>query len=451
MTFVHTLEYISLQILLIPTIIIVCVGVIVSVKLNFIQFKAFPQMFVALFNALKPQKNNEGKETIRASRALFTAMSTTIGTSSIVAPAIAIRLGGPGALVGFLIATLLGGALTYAEVALALRYRKKNKDGTIAGGPMQYLKSIHPSLAKLYAVSGVVLLAIWSSLQANTLADLLYAYDIPNYVTGIVLSLLVLGALLGGIQRIGKISEKLVPFMFFLYTGAALWIIGLNISQLPGIVSLIYTSAFTPSAFFGGVATGSAFSAIRWGLFRGVQANEAGVGTAAIPHSMAEIYSPQEQGILAMVSIYSHGFICLLSGLVTLCTGTWSDYSLPFGISLITRAFELYFSSFGPFVLTLSAILFAYGTIVGNSYNGSQCFSYFSGKSNVRWYYFLVAFLILGGAISRVKLLWIISDFFLIPVALPNIIGILILIFKEESFFARYPSTAQLIHDKATN
>lgn len=433
MSFITLLEHISIDILFLPTIIIVLAGILITFKTRFIQLRAVPTMLKTLFRSLTTKKQIKNKETIKASRALFTAMSTTIGTSSIVSPAIAIKLGGPGALVGFMISSLLGGALIYTEVTLALKYRKKMPDGSIMGGPMQYLQTITPSLGKIYAIGGVAMLVIWSSLQANTLSDLLVPYHIPGYVTGLILAALVLAALTGGIKRIGAISEKLVPFMFFLYTGAALWVILMNISRLSETFDMIFRSAFSARALFGGAAGGGLFHALRWGLLRGVQANEAGVGTSSIPHSMADVSDPEQQGILSMVAIYSQAFICILSGLMILLTGTWQDPNISFGINMITQAFAMHFSAAGPLILTISAILFAYGTILGNSYNGSQCFNYFTRNKNLKAYYFIIAALIFIGAIADVKSLWIISDFFLIPVAISNVIGIVYLSFKSKS------------------
>jgi AGCS family alanine or glycine:cation symporter len=332
-----------------------------------------------------------------------------------------------------MISSLLGGALIYTEVTLALKHRKKRPDGSIMGGPMQYLRTITPVLSNIYAAGGVLLLVVWSSIQSNTLSDLLTPYHIPGYATGLILAMLVLVALIGGIKRIGAISEKLVPFMFFLYTGASLWIIFMNASKLLPTFELIFRSAFSSQALLGGVAGGSLFNALRWGLFRGIQANEAGVGTATIPHSMAAVKNPQQQGILSMVAIYSHGFICLLSGLITILTGTWQDPNISFGIGMITHAFAMYFSALGPLILTISAVLFAYGTILGNSYNGSHCFTYFTKNKHLKAYYFIIAAFIFLGAIADVKSLWIISDFFLIPVAISNVIGIVYLSFRDKS------------------
>ncbi len=436
MDFVNYLEQLSNKILLIPCLFILLVSIIITIKTRFVQLRTIPFMLKILFsNIFSPTKTSSKDQTISANKALFTAMATTIGISSIVAPAIAIRLGGPGTLVGFMIASLLGGAVTFTEVSLALDYRKKLKDGTIMGGPMQYLNAIHPLFAKWYAYAAFILLVVWSARQANTLADMLNPYHVPDYITGIVLALLVVIALIGGIKKIGDIAQKLVPSMFFLYTGASLWIILCNLSKLPGVFELIFKSALSKEMLLGTGIGGGMLYVIRWGILGGFQNNEAGMGTSAIPHSMAATKNPLTQGILSMVAIYSHGLLCFLSGLVVLLTGTWKNLSIPTGINIVGTSFGYYFSTIGPIVLGFSAILFAYTTILGNSYYGSQCFSFITKNKYTKSYYWLMAILIPLGTIFDVKLIWVITDFFVLAVALPNTIGILILSFRRRDLF----------------
>lgn len=376
-------------------------------------------------------------QTIQANKALFTAMSTTIGIASIVAPAIAIRLGGPGTLVGFMIASLLGGAVSFTEVTLALAYRKKLKDGTIMGGPMQYLKAIHPTFAQWYAYAGFILLVVWSARQANTLSDLLNPYHMPRHFTGAFLAIFVVFSLIGGIKRVGEIAQKLVPAMFLLYTSASLWIVLCNLNKLPGIFELIFKSAFSKEILLGTGIGSSILYVMRWGLLGGFQNNEAGMGTSSIPHSMADIKSPISQGILSMIAIYSHGLLCILSGLVVLLTGTWKDPAIDVGINIVNTSFTYYFSNIGAITLAISAILFAYTTILGNSYNGSQCFFFITKNKYAKCYYWLTAILIFLGTIFDVKLIWVVTDFFVLAVALPNIVGILILMFRRKDLFTK--------------
>lgn len=436
--FESILKEISAHLLLISSFIILFVSIILSFKTKFVQFRMLPRMFKSLFIApFNKNKVHEGSQTILAHKALFTAMSTTIGISSIVSPAIAIRLGGPGALLGFLLTTIFGSAANFTEVTFALYYRKQLSNGTIMGGPMQYLKDeLSAFWGKWYAFFCLILMIVWSAAQSNQLAavlssELLGKYAIAEPITGIFLALSICLILIGGIKRIGNFSEKLVPTMFFLYVSASLWIICANYTLLPSIFKLILDSALKPTAFAAGVVVGGFANAFRWGIFKGVQSNEAGIGTSTIPNSMAETSSPTNQGILSMAATYSAGFICILSGLVTLLCGTWNQTNVKLGINMIAYAFSNYFSYAGIIILTISAFLFAFGTILGNSYNGSQCFNFLSKNRYLNYYYSFSTVAIFLGAILDVTFVWTIIDFFLIPVAVPHIIGILIIAFKK--------------------
>jgi AGCS family alanine or glycine:cation symporter len=421
------------QLLFFSCIIILIASLVLTIKTRFVQFRMIPRMLKLFFGK---KKGEESSATVRAHRALFTAMSTTIGISTIVSPFIAIRLGGPGAVLGFFIATLLGTAVNFAEVTLALSYRKQ-RDGKVLGGPMQYLKdAIHPFLAKWYAFFGFVLLMAWSSAQSNQLAQILSSpllgqFHIPVWVTGIFLAVFITLILIGGIKRVADISTKLVPLMFLLYVGSSLWIIFLNLEKLPEVLNLIIVSAISPQTFATGATVGGIVSALRWGVFKGLQSNEAGVGTQTIPHSMAETEIASQQGILSMISTYSAGFICILSSLVALMTETWMDVELSIGINMVAASFERYFSSIGVLIIGLSAFLFAFGTILGNSFNGSQCFSYLSNQRFLKFYYLATAALIFWGSISEVTVVWSVIDFFLIPVVIPHILAVVFLAFKR--------------------
>lgn len=432
------LSLLSGYLLLASCLIILVASVILSFKTRFVQFRMLPLMIKSIVSLVFRKKTEvEDSQTILAHKALFAAMSTTIGLSTIVSPVIAIHLGGPGALVGFFLTTIFGTAANYAEVTFALSFRKRLENGTIMGGPMQYLKDgIHPFLAKWYAFFCLILMVSWSSAQANQLADilnspLLGSFQIPAEITGSFLGLLVVFVLLGGIKRISKLTENLVPTMFILYVGAALWIVVSNYSLLPKIGYSIYQSLQSPYSLASGALVGGLTNALRWGIFKGVQSNEAGIGTPTIPHSMAETQTPMQQGILSMTSTYSSGFICLLSGIVTLMTDTWQNESIKLGINMVAESFFLYFSYIGIVIVVICAFLFAFGTIIGNGYNGSQCFGFLTNNQYVKYYYFLTGFLVFLGAISDVKIVWSLIDFVLIPVAIPHIIGIVFLAFKR--------------------
>ena len=271
----------------------------------------------------------------------------------------------------------------------------------------------------------------WTSNQANQLASLLTPLNVPHNVTGIVAAIAVVFMLIGGIKRIGSIAEKLVPTMFVLYSSAMLWVIASNISLLPSTLILIVKSAFSTHGA-GGAAIGFGMQRVfRWGLAKGLQANESGLGTSSIAHSAAETNNPIDQGILAMVAVYTNGLLCTLSGLAILMTGVWKDTSLVFDISMIDKVLSLYFPGVGSIVLVICGTLFSFTTIMGNSYYGMKCFSYLTNHRFELAHHFLVAAVIYIGAISDVRFIWSVVDFFMIPVAVINIIGLIVLSFKK--------------------
>jgi AGCS family alanine or glycine:cation symporter len=430
--FIDWLIQLSNSLLFLPALLVLFAGLLISILTGFIQIRAIPTMCRLFVSTLSNRKQSTDVHSISPYRALLTSLSTTLGTMSIVAPMVAIKLGGPGAVAGFVISMFLGGAVSFTEVSLALRHRKKMEDGTIMGGPMQYLADkVHPWLAKWYAAATMVLLLVWCSNQANTVADLLDDFYIPDYVTGLVLAGLVFVALIGGIQRIGSISAKLVPVMFVIYLTSSLWIVFTHLGEVPRVFRMVFEACTGGEGMAVGAATGGIVQALRWGLLKGVSSNEAGVGTATIPHSKADIKCPVEQGVLSLVAIYSTGFISLISCFLTLLSGTWADPSVPVGVRTATATFAIYLPQIGPIILLICTLLFAYGTILGNNYNGSQCFGYLTRQRYIRLYHVFTCFVVFGGAVVNVQLIWVMSDFFLIPVLLPNIIGIIILSFKE--------------------
>ncbi len=305
------------------------------------------------------------------------------------------------------------------------------------GGPMQYLQHLlSPRVAKWYAASGFILMAAWSSAQANQLAailnsPLLESYRIPAAASGAALALLITLALLGGIKRVSAISSKLVPLMFCLYVGSCLWIVAFNADKLGGVLFDIFHSAFSPYALASGTLVGGVVASLRWGIFKGMQTCEAGVGTQSIPHSMAATQDPVAQGTLAMLSTYTAGAIAFLSGCVALITQTWLDPTLPLGISMVAASFNLYFSSFGIAIVTACALLFAFGTILGNSFNGSQCFHYLTGNKKTAYYLTATACMIFIGCIADAKTIWSLIDIVLACVAIPHMTALILYAHKS--------------------
>lgn len=413
-------------------ILMLAVSLILTVKTRFIQFRKLPEMVKLFF-----KKKEGGKDTISARRALFTAMSTTLGLSTMVAPIIAIKLGGPGAVLGFFLATIFGAAVSYTEVSFALAYRKQH-NGVIKGGPMQYLHdAISPLMAKWYAFFCCILMMVWSAAQSNQLAQLLSSKKIcplciPSWMTGLVIAVVVFIILIGGIKRISSWSSKLVPTMFFLYLGGSLAIIFMNLSSLPSIFHTIWDSCWHPRTFGSGAAIGGALSAFRWGIMKGLHGNEAGMGTQSIPHSMAEVDQATDQGVLSMASTYCAGLILIISSLVALITQTWLDPTLSLGVEMVATSFFNYFSYIGLIMVSICALLFASGTILGNSYNGSQCFLFLTNYRGITLYYLLTAALTFWGSITSVTALWGNIDFVLALVMVPHVLSLLWLSFKKQ-------------------
>ncbi len=418
--------------LFVACILLLAGSVFLTFKTRFIQLRLLPTIFKMFVTSLFKRNQEEGTHTIPPHRALLTAMSTTMGIGTIVAPVIAINLGGPGALLGFLLTAFFGSAATYIEVNLCIQHRKKTESGWIMGGPMQYLQYLFsPAAAKWYAISCFILMMAWSGAQANQVAAILDSpllgdYRIPKILSGAGIAGLVMFLLMGGIKRIGSFSSKLVPVMFVLYVGTSLWILLSNTDKLMGIFGEVFQSALSPYEMATGSLIGGIVSAMRWGIFKGIQVTEAGIGTQTIPHSMAETNDAESQGAIAMISTYTAGLIAVLSGCVALVTRTWEDPQLPLGISRVAASFQLYFSSLGIAIVGIAALLFGFGTILGNSYNGSQCFNYLTENRWTKYYYFGTTVMVFLGAISEVTTFWAFSDLILACMALLHISGLIV-------------------------
>lgn len=412
-------------------------SIFISIRMRFVQIRFLPSLFKMLWHSIFRHQNDQNIHTIPPHRALFTAMSTTIGISTIVSPVIAITLGGPGALIGYLLTSFFGSAATYAEVNLCIQHRKKLANGVIMGGPMQYLKILlSPAIAKWYAFFCFILMAAWSSAQANQLAailssPLLESYQISTVASGILIAFLVLMTMVGGIKRISALSSKLVPLMFFLYLGSCFWIILSNLDKFWSIWDLIIKSAFTPYSLATGAVVGGIVTSMRWGMFKGIQTCEAGIGTQTIPHSMAQTNDPVAQATLAMMSTYTAGFIAFLSGFVALITETWLDPQLPLGMSMVAASFQHYFSTLGIVIVAISTFLFAFGTILGNSFNGSQCFYYLTNNKKGYLYLGGTAIMIFIGSISEVRIVWSLIDFVMAFIAIPHMTALVLYAYKN--------------------
>jgi len=429
MELAHIIHVLNEKVFIWPFFLIFLGNIIISIKTRFIQVRMLPTMLRLFWGNKTEDQTNGNPNTLPSRDAVLTVISTSVGIGNLVGPIVAIKMGGPGALVLFLISVFFGAATIFSEVNYAITYRKKLPDGSWAGGAMQYLKkAIAPWAAMIYAFCGSLLLLAWSSAQSNQFAEICQTYGVPSAFTGTAVAILVLLYLLAGIRKIGDLSAKIVPLMFAIITILSLYIIFSNITILPSILWYALKSAFTPQAF-GGAGIGLM---VRWAVAKGTQASEAAAGTTTIPHSMVEHAQPYQQGILAMLSAYAVLCICAMVGLVVLVTGAWQNPSAGMGIKVLAQSFAQYIPSMiSNLLLLVSIFLFAFGTIIGNAYNGGQCFSYVTKNRWLKTYYIGVALTLIFGALFSVEFIWSFVDLFIIPVAFINLTGLMILIFKR--------------------
>ncbi len=365
-------------------------------------------------------------------QALMTALSATIGTGNIAGVATAIALGGPGAIFWMWLTALFGMATKYGEAVLAVRFREEDRLGKHVGGPMYYIKN---GLGKnwrwlgfLFALFGMLAsFGIGNMVQANSVADAVDSiFSIPDWATGMVLTLLTGVVILGGIQRIAEVAAKLVPVMALAYIAGSITVIGMHIDQLPAALKLIIDNAFNGTAAFGGFAGASLWAAIRFGVARGIFSNEAGLGSAPIAHAAAKTEDPVQQGMIAMLGTFIDTIIvCSLTALVIIMSGVWPDGAN--GAKLSTMAFDAGLPGFGGYVVALGLSVFAFTTILGWSYYGERCAEYLFGIRVILPFrlFWLVAIPL--GALGKLGTIWLLADVMNGLMAIPNLIALALL------------------------
>ncbi|ALC15752.1 amino acid carrier protein [Desulfuromonas soudanensis] len=405
--------------------LLVGTGAFLTVRLGFLQILQLPRALRLVFSR---SRTAVGEGDISPFQALTTALAATIGTGNIAGVATAIYLGGPGAIFWMWICALVGMATKYAEAVLAVKYRHLLPDGSMQGGPMRYIAEGLGLkwLGWLFALFGsVAAFGIGSMVQSNSVAVALTAtWGIPPVGTGIVLAVLTGVVIIGGIRRIGKVTEKLVPVMGIAYVLGALVILALNASALPGAFALIFSHAFAPAAASGGFAGAAVSAAVRFGVARGVFSNEAGLGSAPIAHAAARTNSPVRQGLIAMTGVFFDTVIvCSMTALVILSTGAWTSGETSSALTYL--AFESALPGPGGLIVTIGIAIFAYSTMIGWAYYGEECIEYLFGLRARTPYRYLFCLLIAVGAFQKVGFVWDFSDTMNGAMAIPNLIGLL--------------------------
>lgn len=405
-------------------------GIFLMIGLRFMPVLNLKRGFKLLWASREEKEANQGE--ISPFNALMTSLSATIGTGNITGVATAIFIGGPGALFWMWITALIGMATKYAEAVCAVHYREVDENGSYLGGPMYYIKN---GLGKkwlwlgfLFALFGALAsFGIGNTVQANSVAHALQTqFDIPLWVTGVVLLLLTGAVVLGGIKRIAHVAGKLVPFMAIAYVSAGMVVLISHFSQIPEALVLIVESAFTPVAATGGFAGATIMMAIQWGVARGIFSNEAGLGSAPIAHAAAKTNDPVRQGTIAMLGTFIDTIVvCSITGLAIVLTGVWTTGVK--GAALTIAAFEQVMPEMGGVVVTLAQAVFAFTTILGWSVYGERCTEYLFGIRSVFIFRVLWILAVPIGAMGDLSFIWLLADTLNALMALPNLIALLLL------------------------
>ena len=420
------------------------VGLLLSVRTNFLQIRKFPYAIKTTMGRVFKRKDaSDG--TMTPFQAVCTALAGTVGTGNIAGVAGAIAIGGPGAVFWMWCSALLGMCTKFAEVTLAVHYRERSDAGEWVGGPMYYIKNglgkRWQFLAVLYSLFGVLtVFGTGNATQVNTITTAIdtallefhiVAEDILptlNLVIGILCAMLVAMVLLGGIKRIGSVSEKLVPFMALFYVLLAAGVVLLNLPRLPFVIEEIFAGAFNPAAFTGG-AIGSLFLSMKNGVSRGIFSNEAGLGTGSIAHACADTRKPVKQGMFGIFEVFADTIvICTLTAMVILCSSVPVNYGTAAGAELTISGFTATYGGWASLFTAVALCCFAFSTIIGWGLYGSR-FAAFLFKTDkiVKPFFVVYSFVAILGATLDLGILWGVADTFNGLMSIPNLIALFLL------------------------
>ena len=424
-------------------ICIIGVGLYLSLRTGFVQIRKFPYALkTTLGRIFKKKEASDGSMT--PFQAVCTALAGTVGTGNIAGVAGAIAIGGPGAVFWMWVSALLGMCTKFTEVTLAVHFRERNRHGDYVGGPMYYIKNGLGKnwrfLAVLYSAFGVLtVFGTGNATQVNTITTAIDTALINfnvisesstgrlNLILGIVITLLVGMVLLGGIKRIGSVSEKLVPFMALFYIVLALGVVVLNIGRVPAVFHDIVYGAFNPSAVTGGVI-GSFFLSMKKGVSRGIFSNEAGLGTGSIAHACADTSKPVKQGMFGIFEVFADTIvICTLTALVILCGGEGIQYGVAAGAELTISGFVTTYGSWVTIFTAIAMCCFAFSTILGWGLYGARCVEFVFTTKIVKPFMIVYALVAILGATVDLGIIWGIADTCNGLMSIPNLIALFLL------------------------
>ncbi|EET61391.1 amino acid carrier protein [Marvinbryantia formatexigens DSM 14469] len=424
-------------------ICIIGVGLLLSIRTRFIQIRKFPYAIKTTIGRMFRKKEaSDGAMT--PFQAVCTALAATVGTGNIAGVAGAIAIGGPGAVFWMWVSALLGMCTKFSEVTLAVHFREKNEQGDFVGGPMYYIKNGLGKhwqwLAVLFSAFGVLtVFGTGNATQANTITtavnSALLNYniiqdsqtDFCNLLIGIIITILVALVLFGGVKRIGKVTEKLVPFMALLYILLALGVVLLHIENVPSVFRMIFEGAFSPSAVTGG-AVGSFFLSMQKGVSRGIFSNEAGLGTGSIAHACADTRKPVQQGLFGIFEVFTDTIvICTLTALVILCSGVPVSYGSAAGAELTISGFTATYGNWVSIFTAVAMCCFAFSTIIGWGLYGARCIEFLFSSKVIRPFMLVYSLVSILGTTMDLGLLWSIAETFNGLMAIPNLIALFLL------------------------
>jgi AGCS family alanine or glycine:cation symporter len=408
-------------------VLLIGTGLLLTIATRGIQFRKLPFVFGEVLGKVFTRGAGEG--SVRPFQALSTALASTVGVGNIAGVATAIHLGGPGALFWLLLSGVVGMATKFSEIAVALNYRQRDREGIVRGGAMYVLsKGLHMRwLGGTFAfLTAVAAFGIGNMVQANSVADATNAsFGVPPWITGLVLAVLTALVILGGIRRIADVTQFLVPIMCVIYIVGALVVLARYLGEIPAVVRLVLDSAFSGSAAIGGFAGAGVRNAIRYGIARGLFSNEAGLGSAPMVHSSAITDHPVRQACYGIFEVFVDTLVvCLLTGLVVLSTGAWESGET--GAALSAKAFAIGLpGEWGHFIVTFGLISFAFSTVIGWAYYGETGITFLLGtRATLPYRLAWVGFVWLG-AIGSLRLIWNIADTLNGLMAIPNLVGVL--------------------------
>ena len=419
------------------------VGLYLSLRTRFLQIRKFPLAIRSTLGRMF-QKKTAQDGAMTPFQAVCTALAATVGTGNIAGVAGAIAIGGPGAVFWMWISALLGMCTKFAEVTLAVHFRERNAQGDYVGGPMYYIKNGLSRrwywLAVLYSVFGVfTVFGTGNATQVNTITASINtalssygmlpadAVTLCRWIIGVSIALILMLVLLGGIKRIGRVTEKLVPFMALLYVALALGVVVLNAGRIPAVLGAIVTGAFSPMAVTGGIV-GSFFTSMQKGVARGIFSNEAGLGTGSIAHACADTQEPVRQGLFGIFEVFADTVvICTLTALVILLSGVPVSYGQAAGAELTISGFVATYGNWVTIFTAVAMCCFAFSTIIGWGLYGARCVEFLFSSRAIAPFMVVYSLVAILGATADLGLLWSIAETFNGLMSIPNLIALFLL------------------------